>query len=479
MPQTQGKPLNIAPRPSALSGAVVTEAVRLIEEAGPLDDAAAMRQAAAARTTLPSRIAHRADLLGHRIGLDHELARMRQWSPWVGAGLVLLIVVAGLGLAGSVVGGSDRRINIMAALLSLLGAHLLTLVAWLLGLLLPLRAPRASFGWLWMTLTARVAGGRRGQAPLLMRAFTRLLQQARLLPWALGLASHGIWALSFVVVLGAMLFALAFHRYTLSWETTILEPQFFLQAVQALGRIPAWFGFATPDASAVLAPQPNDAAGQRAWAWWLTGCIAVYGLLPRLLLLLLSAAMWQLRKRDLQPQLEAPYYRQLASRFEALAPAAIVDADPGATHLPAPPRAAATTDAFVVAAYELPPEHPWPPAGLPGTAAAVLRVDGSAADRRMLLDTAARLRPRALLLACRAAASPDRGTERLLRELLAHCGDCRLWLVPEVNTSAPPDDAAPARWRRWLADCGLARITAHDTLAGALADALADTGAQG
>ena len=458
---------------------MVTEAVRLVEEAGPLDDAAALREAAATRTTLPARIAHRADLLGRRIGLDQELARIRQWAPWVGTGLVLLIVVAGLALAGSVVGGSDRRINIMAALLSLLGAHLLTLVAWGLGLLIPLRAPRASFGWLWITLTARVAGGRRGQAPVLMRAFTRLLQQARLLPWALGLASHGIWALSFVVVLGTMLFALAFHRYTLSWETTILEPQFFLQAVQALGHIPAWFGFPTPDASAVLAPQPNDAAGQRAWAWWLTGCIAIYGLLPRILLLMLSATMWQLRKRNMQPSLGAPYYRQLASRFEALAPAAIVDADPGATHLPAPPRATDTTDALIVAAYELPPEHPWPPAGLPDTAAAVLRVDGSAADRRTLLETAARLRPRALLLACRAAASPDRGTERLLRELLVHCGDCRLWLVPEVGTPAAPDDAATARWRRWLADCGLARIAARDTLAGALTDALADTGTEG
>jgi hypothetical protein len=305
-----------------------------------------------------------------------------------------------------------------------------------------------------------------------LRASTRLLQQARLLPWALGLASHGIWALSFVVVLAAMLFALAFHRYTLSWETTILEPQFFLQAVQALGRIPAWFGFATPDASAVLTPRADDMAGQRAWAWWLTGCIAIYGLLPRALLLMLSAAMWQLRMRDLQPALDAPYYRQLAVRFEALAPTAIVDADPGAMHAPAPPPATGTTDALIVAAYELPADDAWPPAGLQAMVrtATVLRVDGSAADRRLLLDTAARLRPRAALLACRAAASPDRGTERLLRELLAHCGDCRLWLVRDAVTPALPGDPNAARWRQWLADCGLARVTAHDTLADALTD---------
>jgi hypothetical protein len=462
--------LNIAARSTASSSAasaVVTEAVRLIEETGPLDDAAALRHAAVTQSTRPARIAARADALGDRLGLQQELARARHGAPWVGLGLVLLIVLAGLALAGSVVGGSERRINIMAALLSLLGVHLFTLAAWLVGLLLPLRAPRASFGWLWMTLTARVAGGRHGQAPVLLRATTRLLGQARLLPWALGAVSHGIWCLSFVVVLGAMLFALAFHRYTLSWETTILDPQFFLQTVQAVGRVPAWFGFATPEASTVLTPTAGDAVGQRAWALWLTGCIAVYGLLPRALLLVLCAAVWQWRKRGLQPALDAPYYRRLAERFDALAPAAIVDADAGAARKSAPPRATGTGDALVVAAFELPAEWPWPPADLPDAASPVLRIDGSAAGRRELLDRVAHLRPRALLLACRAGASPDRGTERLLRELLAHCGDCRLWLLTDGDAPTPTD--AMRRWRQWLSDCGLERITAHDGLTDALA----------
>ncbi|MGJ7541961.1 DUF2868 domain-containing protein [Variovorax sp. LT1R16] len=463
--------MNIASRPPATTpppNALITEAVQLIEEAGPLDDAAAMREAFARRSDTPGRIAQRAQLLGQRLGLPHELARARLWAPWVGLGLVLVIVLAGLAMAGSVVGGPERRINIMAALISLLGVHLLTLLAWLVGLLLPLRAPRLSFGWLWMTLTARVAGGRKGQAPVLLRAATRLLSRARLLPWALGLVSHGIWTLSFVVVLGALLFALAFHRYTLNWETTILDPQFFLQAVQALGRLPAWFGFATPDAGVVLAPGGMaDAVGQRSWALWLTGCIVVYGLLPRLLLLLWSAAMWQWRRRGLQPALDAPYYRRLAARFDALAPPAIVDADPGALHPQAPLRPLDTGDALIAVGFELPPDIAWPPAGLPAEAQ-WLRIDGGAEARRTLLDTAARLRPRALLLACRAAASPDRGTERLLRELLAHCGECRLWLLPD-DGSAMVSEAGIRRWRDWLRDTGLERIAAHERLTDALA----------
>jgi uncharacterized protein (UPF0264 family) len=50
--------------------------------------------------------------------------------------------------------------------------------------------------------------------------------------------------------------------------------------------------------------------------------------------------------------------------------------------------------------------------------AILMKVAARAGAEGLLLDTAARLRPRTLLLVCHAASSPDRGTERLLRELL-------------------------------------------------------------
>lgn len=457
----------IAPREpdplSSLSSAVLTEAVQLIEQAGPLDDAAAMREALASHRAPAARIAQRAAALGRRIGLQAELARARHWSPWIALALVLAIVLAGLGLAGNVVGGVERRINIMVALASLLGLHGLTLLFWLIGLVLPLGSFNASFGALWLALTARVAGGRHGQAPVLLRAATQMLARARLLPWAFGFVSHTIWALSFAVVLGALLFALAFRSYTLGWETTILDPRVFVDGVRLLGAVPGWLGFPVPGADAVLAMNPTP-ADQRGWALWLVGCITVYGLAPRVLFALLSAAVWKARKAALRPDLAAPYYQRLLTRFDALEAAAIVDADPGRAHA-LPPRGLAageTGDALMVAGFELPPETPWPPAALPAVAAPVLRVDGSAGQRRELLDTAARLRPRALLVVCHAASSPDRGTERLLRELLGHCGECRLWLLGG-------DEALCQRWQRWLADASLApRITAHAELAEAL-----------
>ncbi len=481
--------MHAALRESALTRAVITEAVRFVEEAGPLDDGAAMRGAVMGQRDPARRIVLRAQALGERIGLKAELARARHWAPWIALGLVLLIVAAGLGLAGSVTGDSARRINVVAALASLLGVHLVTLALWLVGLAVPLASFGASLGGLWLMLTARVAGGHRGQAPVLLRAATQLLSRARLLPWAFGFVSHAIWSLSFAVVLAALLFALAFRSYTLSWETTILEPDFFVRLVRALGRAPGWLGFPVPDAQTVLAPAAGGpggaaaapaAAGQRVWALWLTGCIVVYGLLPRLFFTGLSALVWQRRKAALRPDLANPYYERLARRFEALEPATIVDADPGAPRPRAPDglRAAETADTCVVAGYELPSEWPWPPPGLPA-AARVLRSDGSARERRELLDTVARLRPRLLLVACRAEASPDRGTGRLLRELLSHCGECRLWLVGDVGFGHDDgsgnsghrdggEESARRRWRRWLADADLERVEAYDDAASAL-----------
>ncbi|MDR6539510.1 DUF2868 domain-containing protein [Variovorax soli] len=450
--------MNPGALPYSFQDATIAEAVQLVEEAGPLDDAQAVREAVALRTDGAGRIVERARLLGQRIGLQDELARARAWAPWILLGLVALIVLGGLTLAGSVVGGSERSINVVVALASLLGLHLLTLLLWLLGLVLPLGALNLSFGWLWLALTARVAGGRRGQAPLLLRAATRLLVRARLAPWALGFVSHAIWSLSFFVVLAVLLFDLAFRRYTLSWETTILAPDFFVQAVQWLGRAPSWLGFPVPDAQTVLSPQAT-AAGQRDWALWLAGCILIYGLLPRLVLALLCAGVWRARRKALQPDVSQPYQQRLLARFEALAPRQIVDDDPGSARRGALAGLAAdqTRDMLMAIGFELPEELPWPPAALDAAGAQTLRTDGSASGRREALDLLARLRPRRVLVGCNAAATPDRGTERFLREVAALSTECRLWLQ---GGGATPE--ARNRWHAWLADAGLERIEASD-----------------
>ena len=142
-----------------------------------------------------------------------ELARGRHWAPWVLLALVALVVIAGLGLAGQVVGGNDRHINVIVALVSLLGLHALTLLLWLVGLWLPSGTfGTASLGWLWLSLTARVAGGAgsaRGAQP-------RGCSRVSAVHWALGLVSLH-WR-SRRRGAGRDAVSPCLSQYTLSWE---------------------------------------------------------------------------------------------------------------------------------------------------------------------------------------------------------------------------------------------------------------------
>lgn len=454
--------MNLTPRKSSLRNAVLVEAVQLIEQTGPLEDAQVMREAAHLQGDDEARIEARALALGARIGLQQDIDHARTWAPWVGLGLVAVVVLASLGVAGSVMG--EQRINVMAALVSLLGVHLVTLLFWSVGLALPNADFKLSLGRLWLTLTARVAGGRLGQMPVLLRATMRLLLRARLLPWALGFVSHAIWTLSFAVILASMLFALAFRNYVLSWETTILDPGFFVQSIRLLGWLPSLIGFPVPDAQTVLAAG-TASTGQRAMALWLTGCLVTYGLLPRALLALGCAAVWRARQPAMrEPDRSAPDYRKLVNRFEAMAPPDLVDADPGMRLQPLRSGLAPQDRSYVrmAIAFELPSASVWPPRELAPPAWTSLRIDGSGAQRRALLDQLSQQRPQLVLIACNAVSSPDRGTARFLRDVHALCGELRVWLVAD---GAVPDAAAARRWQAWLTEAGLAKIRNSASLA--------------
>lgn len=441
-------PMPVAPDASdrsPLAQAAVARAVALVEEDGPLDDGEAMRQAFAARPDDAGRVAERAWLLGRRLGLPQE---WRRWRRLGGAVLlVLALAVAGAAwlLARGVL-GEAREINALAAFVALLSLHAVTLALWLASLVLPWPAAGGALGRLALQLTARLPLDRGPHAVQLARATGEVLRRARLAPWAFGGISHAVWALSFVVLLAGLALGFSVRAYRLSWETTILPASFFLDFVRATGWLPQALGVPLPDADALLRPDAAGAADQRAWAWWLMGCVAVYGLAVRGLCALWCWAMWRHGQRRLQG-LDAsdPAVRRLLARFAAMEPAEVVDEEHAvapAHH--APQRQAPVADARWLLGFELPPEAPWPPAALPA-GVVPQRIEGTAGERASVLQALARQVPGRLLVCCHAPSSPDRGTERFLREAAGLAGACALWPLG-------PD---PSRWQAWLARTGL------------------------
>jgi hypothetical protein len=468
------------PQPTPLAAAIVAEAVRRLEQDGPLDDAAELQQAFHSRDTRAAQFAERAWLLGRRLGLPRELARWRQLAGWTVGGFALLMALAALATARALL-APDGSINAIAAFASLLGWHALMLLAWLLGLLWGgRRAGNLTLGRAALGLAARLPLERGQHAPLLARATASVLRHARLWPWLTGWLSHTVWALSFVIVLVVLLFGFSFHAYRLTWETTILSASFFERFVAVTGSLPALLGFAVPDAAAVqqvgnaAAQAAGVDAGQSAWAWWLIGCVTVYGLLPRVLLAALSGWRWYRgQERLLRPDGADPYVRAVLARLDALEPPPrVLDAEqPWQSGPPAAAAQPGTARGVALLGFELPPEIAWPPPALAGLAAPVLQVPGSAAERAAALAGLRDAAPAALVLAVHAAASPDRGTARFLRDAEALAGRAAVLLLAADGTVTP---SAARRWGDWLQAEGFTAWTllpdaptAHDWVASA------------
>lgn len=447
---------------TALAQAAIARAVQLIEEDGPLEDGQAMRQAFAAQRDGPSRVLERARLLGQRLGLEREWLRWRQLGGGVLCLLAVLVVCSAWGLA-RVVLGEAREINVVAAFVALLGLHGLTLLLWCASLVLPWPSAGGALGRWALQLTARLPLDRGPHAVQLARATSEVLGRARLSAWAFGGISHSIWSLSFVLLLAALVLGFSLRAYRLTWETTILTPEFFVQFVRATGWLPQRLGFAVPDAATLLQPALAGAAEQRAWAWWLLGCVAVYGLLVRLLCALWCRAMWRRGQGRLALDEADPGVRRLLARFEAMEPTLVLDVEqPGEAPARGLVRSGAQTAERWLLGFELPPEAAWPP--LPVTASIqVQRIEGTQQERAAVLQALATAPPQRLLIACHAPSSPDRGTERFVREASGLAGACGLLLT------GARQDADAARWRDWLQRSGLAQLVLHTEAQAALA----------
>lgn len=439
-----------ASRDSQAARVLMAETVRLIESQAALDDAQVLRGLAAVGPGAGQDdgqagwLMARAWQLGQRLGLDRQMQRWRALAGTALLALVAVVLLGALGAAGTVV-HSGRTVNAVAAFFSLLGLHAATLLLWLVGLVAPWPSSGGMLGRLWLALVARWSNGRNANAASLLQASVDLLRREHLAPWLFGCISHTVWALSFGVVLAALGFAFSFQAYRLTWETTILGPDFFVSFVQATGWLPGKLGFPVPDTATLLSPG-TAGADQRAWAWWLIGCVATYGLLPRLVLAGLCAAWWHRRAAALRLDTADPYYRGLLARRDALQPAVVVDAE---RPWQAPPvaQAAVRGEGAAWVAFELPPELVVSPAGADVWSR---RISGTSDERSEVLEALRARHPARLLIVCHAASSPDRGTARFVREAAGHVSAAALLLA---GAAVSAEDAA--RWADWLRAAGL------------------------
>jgi hypothetical protein len=430
--------------------------IRLMEEAGALDDAGEMTLAHARQHGEQDRILERARLLGRRLGLLDDWTRLKT-GLWIAAGLLVLLayLLAGGLLARAL--GSGQTLNAALAFVAMLGVPVLALLVWLLWALASLLSRSASAPWslgqLMLALAARLPWLHGPHSLTLLRGANAVLREQRLGLWVFGAISHWLWALAFGLVLVSLLVLFSFQAYQLTWETTILDAAFFDRFLHITGWLPRALGFPVPQQAVIHATA--SAAESQAIAWWLLASSLLYGLLPRVIALIVCAAVWARRAARLSLDTRDPYFRQLATRFASMATATVVDAEHAAPRVNGQlfrERVPGEAAPRVLVGFELPDGLSWPPAELAALADQVHRISGTMGERLTLLTALAAAPGVDALVICSAAASPDRGAERFLRQVCAEAASCAL-----LPLGSDPEDTSnkPQRWADWLTASGL------------------------
>jgi hypothetical protein len=437
----------------------IAEILRLREtRMGPFEDSAALRHARQAGGTFPQRLVHRARYLGRKEGLDDILAHWQGLARVAGVLLFIMAVFAGAGTAAGALGDGSRPVNIVLAIVALLGLPTLMLMLWLgSAFLSPGQASSLGRAWLWISNKL----DRGPNAALAPRALLELAQQRRCTRAISGVVSHSLWLAALLSAVVALLALLSARRYSFNWETTLLSPDTFVLLTHALGWLPGLLGFQMPPDALVRASDGLQALPDHVhalWSSWLIGCVVVYGLLPRALLLALNASIAVQRSRQggIDPTL--PGFAELHDRLMPASTPAGIDAP--APPLPQPQthgqaQAAAASHAAAVLGLELAPDTCWPVTDLAGHIHNLGTID-SRAQRHALLDTLHAAPPARLLVVCDAAQTPDRGTLAFISELATPVPDTHVLLMAE-----PTRPGKPHVWKQALLAAGFAAGQIH------------------
>lgn len=251
-----------------------------------------------------------------------ELDRPTLWYRRAVLIAVLMFALLGIVAVGNALAtsGSQAVLNIYWLLLVLLGFNTLSLILWLLGC-------SSNIG--------ELMGGSFGKLPVaLQNGFARFIQSRqtgsfsawqasmfgdRVGVWRFSVLSHCLWLSYLTAGLLALIVLLMFKQYDFIWGSTLLSADSFVALTRGLSVALQWLGISLPDAAQISASQSGalsdglivDAQSRRQWAVFLIASVFVYGIVPRLLGLLVAEGLLGRAEKNYRPDFYLPYYVEL------------------------------------------------------------------------------------------------------------------------------------------------------------------------
>lgn len=401
------------------------------------------------------RLSMRARLLIRDNALEDALQQPHQ--QFIRARRICLIAAVVLGgLAASQAVSESSTLNIYWLLAVLLGFNTLSLLLWLSGIAMNLQSLSSG-------IVAQLASWlpyRHKQDPeipsLASHAWWESCLTGTVGKWRISVLTHQFWLTYLSAGLVLLILLMLAKQYNFIWGTTLLPDSALPGLTQMLGTPLEGLGLKIPDNPQTVASrvgiQKQDAETRTAWATFLIGAVLVYGLLPRLLVLGFSLFMQNWSERRFKLDLYLPYYIELRQRLMAReVKAEVIDADPHAGVKPKeverPPENVAIPVNAQAFGIELDEATHWPES----VTCRLNIIDQESHDQAMALIKNLN---NPLLLGVAAHRLPDRGVQRLIKELVDGC-PARPWLILLSKPSAPVTSAREFAWFRLAEACGI------------------------
>ncbi|UJP03242.1 MAG: DUF2868 domain-containing protein [Nitrosomonas sp.] len=401
------------------------------------------------------RLAQRAKHLIRDNALEDALQQPRKQftrARWI---CLIIAVVLG-GLAASQAVSESSTLNIYWLLAVLLGFNMISLLLWLSGIVLNLQSLSSG-------IVAQLASWlpyRHKKEPtvasLASHAWWESCLTGTVGKWRISVLTHQFWLTYLTAGLVLLILLMLARQYNFIWGTTLLPDSTLPRLTEILGTPLEAMGLKIPDNPQTVASRigtgKQDAETRTAWAVFLIGALLVYGIFPRLLLLGFSWLMQQWSESRFKLDLYLPYYIELRQRLMAReVKAQVIDADPQAGMKPAevvrPPENVAIPANAQAFGIELDDATHWPES----VACRLNIVDQESHDEAMTLIKNLN---GPLLLGVAAHRLPDRGVQRLIKELVGG-SNAKPWLILLSKPSAPVTSAREFAWFRLAEVCGI------------------------
>ena len=412
---------------------------------------------------LAERAAHLVQRQNWQQLIDHAQGSWRTFRLLAGASAVLLGAVATL-----VAVSGDSTINIYWLLIVLLGFNLLSILLWVAAITLRTSAPLSGLfstvaTWLPKRLPRRDASDTVHAADT---AWFRCHLQGAIGKWRFSDLTHGLWLMYLGTGLLVLMLVLSTRQYDFVWGTTLLSGDAFVQLTAQLARPLQALGFSTPESQHVLATRIGadvtlDAEHRYRWAQFLIGALLLYGITPRILLLLASRTMLRVARAQFSPDYYLPYYVQLRQQLLPVhGRSQVVDADELGTKysedsgpsMPGQASISTLPDSLLWVAVELSEAARWPLAHL-----AQQQCLGHVVDAASQQDAIEQLQLKSspdLAIAVSPRRAPDRGLQRII-EVLSNTA-ASTWLVLLENADGTSTHSARLEdWFRLAQRCAI------------------------